>query len=270
MPRNTQRTLSIQGGLALAHKGKTLLGGSRIELLEAIDRKGSITQAAKQVGLSYKGAWDAIDAMNNLSDQPLVIRATGGQHGGGSHLTEHGKATIALYRTLERAQHKLLASLQDNIHDFERLDQLLRAMNMKTSARNQLRGVVKTIRKGAVNADVILDVGNGVEIFANITKEAVAELGLKRGREAIALIKSSFVMLTTDTKLRVSARNRLPGVVTELTPGTVNCEVKLQLPGGRTLVAIITKDAQKELKLAAGMPCCALIKSSHVLIAVND
>lgn len=270
MARSKPRPLSIQGDLSLAHKGQTLLGSNRIALLEAIDQKGSITQAAKHVGLSYKAAWDAIDAMNNLSDQALVIRATGGQHGGGSHLTDQGRQAITLYRTLETAQQKLLANLQNHMHDVDRLNQLLRAITMKTSARNQLRGVVKTVRKGAVNADVILDLGNGLEVFANITKEAVEELGLKRGREAIALIKSSFVLLTTDSKLRISARNRLQGIVTAVIPGAVNAEIKLQLPGGRTLVAIITNDAQKELKLKEGTPCCALVKSSHVLIAVND
>lgn len=270
MQHRKQNTLSIQSDLSLARKGRTLLGSTRIGLLEAIDKKGSITHAAKHVGLSYKGAWDAIDAMNNLSEQPLVLRATGGQHGGGSHLTEHGRAAVRLYRTLEAVQQKLLANLQDNIDDFDRLNELLRTIAMKTSARNQLRGIVKTVRKGAVNADVVLDLGDGVEIFANITKEAAEDLGLKRGRAAVALIKSSFVLLTTDMQLRVSARNRLPGVVTEVTPGAVNAEVRLQLPGGRTLVAIVTNDARKELKLAADTPCCALIKASHVLIAVND
>jgi molybdate transport repressor ModE-like protein len=59
--------------------------------LEAIDRRGSISQAAKDVDLSYKAAWDAVDAMNNLAEQPLLIRAIGGQHGGGSYLTAHGR-----------------------------------------------------------------------------------------------------------------------------------------------------------------------------------
>lgn len=270
MARSKSKPLSIEGGLTLAHKGQPLLAGNRIALLEAIEQKGSITQAAKHVGLSYKGAWDAIDAMNNLSDQPLVTRATGGQHGGGSYLTEHGRQAVALYRTLEAAQQKLLASLQTHVHDVERLNQLLRTIAMKTSARNQLSGVITKVRKGAVNADVVLDLGHGVEVFANITKESVEELGLKRGREAVALIKSSFVLLTTETNLRISARNRFQGTVSDVIAGAVNCEIKLELPGGRTLVAIITKDAQKELKLAVGMPCCALVKSSHVLIAVND
>ena len=79
----------------------TFLGDTRIRLLEAIDLHGSISQAAKAVPISYKAAWDAVDAMNNLADQPLVVRSTGGKNGGGTLLTNHGRKTIALYRALE-------------------------------------------------------------------------------------------------------------------------------------------------------------------------
>jgi len=141
---------------------------------------------------------------------------------------------------------------------------------MKTSARNQFRGTVQAVRKGAVNADVILDLGDGVQICANITNEAVEELGLKTGREAVALIKSSMILLSPDQDIRISARNRLDGVVSAIIRGSVNCEVKLRLGAGRVLTAIITAEALQELALAVGRPCTALIKASHVLIAVND
>jgi len=141
---------------------------------------------------------------------------------------------------------------------------------MKTSARNQFSGTVKAVRKGAVNANVILDLGNGLEIFANITNEAVEDLDLKPGRNALALIKSSFVLLTPESNVRISARNQLRGTVREIIRGTVNDEVKLQLPGGLIITAIVTHEGVKELGLAQGAHCTALIKSSHILIAVND
>lgn len=141
---------------------------------------------------------------------------------------------------------------------------------MKTSARNQFRGTVKTVCKGAVNANVILDIGGGLEIFANITNEAVAELDLQPGRAAIALIKSSFVLLSPDASFRISARNQLRGTITEVIQGSVNDVVKVQLQGGPNLTAIVTGDGLKELGLVKGSPCNALIKSSHILIAVDD
>ena len=264
------KPLEVTGQVWLERKGHNFLGGYRIDLLEAIERTGTLTQAAKAIGLSYKAAWDAVDAMNNLAEKPLVTRAVGGRSGGRSTLTEHGRRAVQLYRLVESGWRQLLTRMQSELDDVQGLNDLLRAITVRTSARNELRGTIKLVRKGAVNADVVLDVGEGVEIFASITNEAVEELELRAGRTAFALIKSSFVMLTVDQTLRVSARNRLCGVVSSVTVGAVNSEVKLTLAGGRILTAIVTNEAVRELALTEGSPCCALVKASHVLIGVND
>jgi len=141
---------------------------------------------------------------------------------------------------------------------------------MRTSARNQFWGKIAAVQKGAVNADVILDLGGDVRIFANITNEAVRDLDLRPGRDAVALIKASFVLLSPDPDVRISARNKLRGTVTEVIAGSVNGEVKIQLAGGRTLTAVVTNEALQELRITEGDSCTALIKASHVLIAVND
>jgi molybdate transport system regulatory protein len=78
------------------------------------------------------------------------------------------------------------------------------------------------------------------------------------------------VLLSPDPSIRISARNRLCGPIAEILPGAVNSEVILQLPGSRRLTAIITNEALKELQLSVGATCCALIKASHVILAVND
>ena len=141
---------------------------------------------------------------------------------------------------------------------------------MRTSARNQFRGTVTSVRKGGVNADVILDVGEGVRIFANITNEAVDDLRLEPGREATALIKASFVLLASEPNVRISARNQLRGTVAQIIAGGVNSEVVLQLAGARRLTAIVTHEALQDLQLSVGTACCALIKASHVILAVSD
>ncbi|HNO89171.1 MAG TPA: winged helix-turn-helix domain-containing protein, partial [Rhodocyclaceae bacterium] len=86
----------LVGTLTVDTEFGTFLGDTRIRLLEAIERYGSISQAAKAVPLSYKAAWDAVDAMNNLAEEPLVERSVGGKHGGGTSLTEYGQRVIAL------------------------------------------------------------------------------------------------------------------------------------------------------------------------------
>ncbi|MDX9768360.1 MAG: TOBE domain-containing protein [Ectothiorhodospiraceae bacterium] len=266
----TTAPIHLSGRLWLDRDGQGYLGGGRIELLERIGETGSISQAAKQMGMSYKAAWDAVEAMNNLAERPLVMRSTGGRGGGGTLLTEYGRQVTIGYRLMEAEYQRFLARMEAGFRDFDQINQLLRAMNMKTSARNQLRGRVGRVVKGAVNSEVHVDLGEGLSIFAIVTNEAVDELGLVDGKEALVLIKASFVLLTPDENIRISARNRLCGKVIETTLGAVNSEVKLELPGGRVLTAIITNDSLNELGFAPGSRACALVKASHVILAVND
>ena len=86
MPFPSRRAKSPRwlGKLELQTERGPVLGDVRIRLLEAIAETGSISKAAPLVPLSYKGAWDAVDAMNNLAEQPLVARSTGGRQGGGT------------------------------------------------------------------------------------------------------------------------------------------------------------------------------------------
>lgn len=110
----------------------------RIALLKQIDQTGSISQGAKHAGISYKSAWDAINEMNQLSEQPLVDRATGGKGGGGAVLTRYGQRLIQLYDLLAQIQQKAFDVLSDD--DALPLDSLLAAISrfsLQTSARNQ-------------------------------------------------------------------------------------------------------------------------------------
>jgi molybdate transport system regulatory protein len=70
--------------------------------------------------------------------------------------------------------------------------------------------------------------------------------------------------------MKISARNQFHGTVKAVHKGAVNCEIRMHLAGSRVLTAIITSDALKELGLIPGAACTALIKASHILIAVND
>jgi molybdate transport repressor ModE-like protein len=83
----------MQVHASVAFEGRhSAAGPDRIRLLEAVGREGSISGAARAVGLSYKAAWDAIDALNGLFGGPLVEARSGGLHGGGAHLTDAAAA----------------------------------------------------------------------------------------------------------------------------------------------------------------------------------
>jgi molybdate transport system regulatory protein len=266
---NTSKQLKIEGRLWLSQDDRNLAGHGRIDLLQRIDETGSISQAAKSIGMSYKTAWDAVDAMNNLSGAPLVERSTGGKGGGGTHVTERGKRLIAAFKRIAQEHERFLQSLSDEIEDFADTYPLMQRLNMKTSARNQFFGKVSRIESGAVNDEIELELAGGDRIVAVITQASTQHLGLHVGSEAIALIKAPWVTLSTgEGEMRLSADNRLSGNVIKLTPGAVNTEAIIQLKGGNTLCAIVTNDSAKELALTKGKPANAFFNASHVILGV--
>ena len=270
MTQRLEQGLATSGALRLDLNQQRFAGHGRIDLLRQIAATGSISQAAKSLGLSYKQAWDAVDAMNNLAPEPLVRRQVGGRQGGGTALTEAGQRLIAVYAAAAREHQRFLARLNASIQDFDQFNALLGTLSMKVSTRNHLRGLVSAIKLGAVNAEITLDI-NGDPLVAIITNDSVEALGLTIGAEAFALIKASFVILATeDGGLKTSARNRLCGVVERIVTGAVNTEVVLALDGGTRLTAMITNDSATELGLTVGGRACALIKAPHVILAVKD
>ena len=114
-----------------------------------------------------------------------------------------------------------------------------------------------------------LRLSDGVEIVAVITRRSVDELGLAAGKPAIALIKSTFVLLAKGEGLRTSARNQLKGTVSAREDGAVNSEISLDIGAGKTLVATITVESAEALQIAVGDPITALIKAPHVILAVE-
>lgn len=269
--RAARESLALSGELWLHAGGQTLGGAARIALLAAIGETGSITRAAKAVGLSYKGAWDAIDTMNNLAGEPLVLRATGGKGGGGTTLTPRATALIAAFRAIEREHRRFIDAASAAVEGFEVNWKLIGRIGMKTSARNQLFGKVLAVKHGAVNDEVVLALPGEHTITAVVTHESVQELGLAPGVDACALVKASWVVLAVEdgSPLRLSARNQLQGVVETVTRGAVNSEVLLALDGGMTLAAIVTNDSVDALGLAQGVSAVAAFKASSVILAVN-
>lgn len=253
------------------------LGDKRIRLLESIDRHGSILQAAKAVPMAYKAAWDAVDDMNNVAPEPLVLRATGGRNGGGSELTAFGRRLIAFYRALEQESQAALERLsgqlvQNGAPDVAEFRQVLRKLSMKTSARNQFAGPISAIQTGVVESEVRMRLGPSLELTAIVTNESAQNLGLAVGREVMAFVKaSSIVLMVEEAGARVSARNRFSGQVIAIHHGPVNTEVTLDLPGGHhVLTAVVTEQSVERLGLREGAQATAIFKASSVFLVTTD
>jgi molybdate transport system regulatory protein len=265
--RKKNETIELQGALWVTVGGETLGGHDRIALLRAIGAQGSITHAAKAVGVSYKGAWDAIDTMNSVAGSPLVERSTGGRGGGSTRLTERGQQLVDRFAQIEAVHERFVQMLSREGNDLTQEFNLMRMLNMKTSARNQFTGSISGYKAGAVNDEVELSLPGGARIAAIVTRESTEQLGLKLGATAFALIKASSVIVATEMDgVRLSARNQLSGTITAVTPGAVNAEVVIDIGGGLSMAAIVTQSSANALGLAVGMPATALFKASSVIV----
>jgi len=141
---------------------------------------------------------------------------------------------------------------------------------MKTSARNQFAGTVKSVDMAPVSAQVVIDLPGGVEIVSTMTRSAAERLKVRQGQAAIALIKASAVALVTDFDGYVlSARNQLAGTVSQLERGAVSSFVTLTLPGGLRVSASVTNDAVDDLALKLGAKATAVFKAYSVIVGVK-
>lgn len=268
--RRADSRLALQGSVWISVGDQTLGGSDRFGLLRAVADQGSITQAAKAHGISYKAAWDAIDAMNELAGEPLVERSAGGRGGGSTRLTARGQRLVERFDQIDTTHRRFLKLLGEQSIDLDQPFSMLKVLNMKTSARNQFVGTVSLLRSGAVNDEVELTLPGGARIVAVITQESAQGLGLRTGMKAIALVKSSSVVVATDLGgAKVSARNQLKGVISVVTPGAVNAEVVIDIDGGGSVAAIVTTGSVKSMGLAKGMRATALFKATSVILAVT-
>lgn len=141
---------------------------------------------------------------------------------------------------------------------------------MKISARNQLKGVVSSVKDGAVNGIVVISLGEN-SVTADITMESIKNLGLEEGKDAVAIIKATNVMFAAGSGrvAGISARNQLAGTVATVKKGAVNGHVNLELADGNTITGSITNAAIDDLGLEVGAPAVAIVKSTDVIVGVE-
>lgn len=234
----------------------------RIALLQHIAEQGSITRAAKSAGLSYKAAWDAIDELNNLAQQPLVVRSVGGKGGGGARLSSEGERVLRLYQKLQVLQAQVLETAEE-ASDLGLLGRLM----LRTSARNQLHGKVVAIETQGRNDRVRLELAAGLVIDTQITHDSTLRLELQIGTEVVALIKAGWLDLLGMDHQPTAGTNCLEGRIEEILDAEDGpSEVRISLPNGQTLCALAEPLHLQTLGLGVGKPLQVQFAPSNVLL----
>jgi molybdate transport system regulatory protein len=153
-------------------------------LLRRIGETGSIADAARSVGISYRNAWGRITKLEASVKQSLVKRKPGGREGGEAELTPFAKELLGEFR---RTRKYLFGALDDR-ENWENLAYRL-------SARNRISARVTSVKAGDMASEVKLVTTAKGTLTSLISNEAVRELGLKEGDEVEAVIKSTEVMI---------------------------------------------------------------------------
>lgn len=259
--------MKIKSNLWFENEQHGYFGKGRIVLLQYIDMYGSISKAAKEMKMSYKAAWDAVNEMNTLSKEPIVERITGGKGGGGTVLTDKGREYINIYNELERLQAKLFTILDNKSNSFADLIDARKHLTLQTSARNQYFGTVSRIQSSSVEFSVTVDIGEGQTIDSTITHTSAKKMNLDVGSEVFALVKSSWIDLST-TKPQDKHLNIFKGSVVGVKNDGRFVEVIVRSNERNDIVAVISSQHYEKLNLKQNDTAYATFLPSEVILAI--
>jgi len=169
----------------IEYKGEPLIGKGGADILEAIAKENSLTEAAKKLHMSYRYLWNYIRKTEGTLGESIIATFKGGKAGGGgAKLTVLGQDLLSEYKRLEGC---LSGFLSDPEH--------WEVVGLRVSARNQLKGKVLSVESDGITAKVKIQINVPAVITSVITKEAVEDLGIKVGDEVAAVVKSTEVMI---------------------------------------------------------------------------
>lgn len=235
----------------------------RIDILRRIGQVGSISEAARGAGVSYKAAWQALETLANLAGTPLVDKAVGGSGGGGAVLTAAGQRVLQAAQAMNQARQQVLAQLAlTSAASAGSATPGQAAMALRTSMRNQFPCTVGTLMSGQGQVRVLLQLPEGATLMSRITRESAQLLGLQPGLKVLALCKATAVHIARDIAAS-PASNRLTGQVTRASRAQGGGEVSLRIAGGIQLVGF----AATGHGLRTGQTAKAAVDEAGVVIA---
>lgn len=257
--------MELTSPLTLEMLGKPFLLEKRIVLLHAIEEHGSISKAAKAVPMSYKSAWEAVDMMNSLSDEPIVNRETGGKDGGGTTITTYGKQLLTNYAVLKREHTHFLERLSELTDIQSGVFKTIERLSLQISARNQIQAKVVSVECKNVNAKIQLKLKSGQGLVSVITKEAVENLHIEENQIVTVIFKSNVVQLS-DSSDHKSEKNRLEGIIEKIDTDVENAKILVDVGNHDKIVSVISKEILENMKLKAGNPVWVMIKANDIML----
>ncbi|MBK6614028.1 MAG: TOBE domain-containing protein [Ottowia sp.] len=233
----------------------------RIELLRLVGERGSISQAARAAGVSYKAAWQAIHTLTNLAGEPLVDASVGGAGGGGARLTPAGERLLEAAGQMAAARQGVLARFNDAPASV--------VAGPRTSMRNHLSCVVQGLHSEGRHDPVMVHLAlpDGTAFCSAITRESAELLGLEAGMPVLALCKATAVEVSGHASAQPAqggARNHLPGRVARVSRGAQRDEVLVTVAPGCQLVGF----AAKPNRLRGGSRVVLAVEASAVVLAL--
>lgn len=257
--------MELQALLTLNSNQELFANPKRINLLKHVDSSGSISQGAKLAGLSYKGAWSAINAMNAISPEPIIFSEKGGKGGGGAKLTEFGHRLLKVYTVMNEMQHMVLKALLDNSIPTENLLDVMSHFSLKTSARNQLTGTITSIETNELNDLIKTKLASGSIITTVITHSSTEKLQLAVGKKVILLFKAPAVTIAETGKAE-GGYNQLKGRLVHLNQGEHRSEVFLDIGSGDILYASIDNQILERFPLTMQHTYVGIFDPHQILI----
>ncbi len=260
--------MQLRSNLWFTDQADGYFGKGRIELLEKIHKTGSISKAAKEMKMSYKAAWDAINDMNKLSEEPIVKRETGGKGGGGTVLTPKGLEYIKIYKKLDQAQILFFNALGHYAKDIEKLEAFTSKLTLRTSARNQLLGRVTGIKHLNNNAEVLIKIAEDIEVSVMITAKSLKDLDIQKNNPISILLKSTWITLFKTLPSIQQTKNYLHGKVSAIQEDDENSEITVALSPQSDLIASVPNQVKKDLALQTDDEVWAVFDATSALLAV--
>lgn len=236
----------------------------RIEVLRKIAETGSISQAAREAGISYKAAWQAIDTLTNLTRVPLVEKSVGGAGGGGAKVTSEGLRLLEIAAALEQKRQEVLKGFQKE--NAGTIDTRISSLSIRTSMRNYLPCQVSGLEMNGQVVRVFLQVHENMSpLVARITRTSAELLALEPGMAVLAMCKAMAVRMSCKAgPSGHTAANPIRGNVSRVSKGDTEDEVTMELQPGLQLVGFASSDENIE----AGQQAHAFFDESAVVVAL--